>query len=132
VWLLKVTGNRPCHVLGAKVQKVYPSSVLLRWGPRKVRGPSLSVLRYECSWSSQPPADVLKRWAGLGKEPWLFMGSSNIAAACNVWMTKRGTGNPPILRSSTAQDDLMCAENVAMMLWRMMSAAAYGLKGTVG
>jgi hypothetical protein len=103
VWLLMVTGNRPRHVLGAKVQKVYPSSVLLRWGPRKVRGPSLSVLRYEYLWSSQPPEDVLRRWAGLGKKPWLFTSSSNIAAACNVWMTKRGTGHPPILRSSTAR-----------------------------
>jgi hypothetical protein len=30
------------------------------------------------------------------------------------------------------QDDPLCVDTVAMMLWRMMAAAAYGLKGTVG
>jgi hypothetical protein len=30
------------------------------------------------------------------------------------------------------QDDPLCVDTVAMMLWRMMAAAAHGLKGTVG
>ena len=60
LWYLGIaTGNRICHVRGARGVQVRAEGIAMLWGPRKVMvNPPNDYVVYDYRWSAPPPEDI--------------------------------------------------------------------------
>lgn len=89
MYVQAATGGRPDNIMKIIDVRLEAHGLLVKWGRRKVRGPSRAHLTYEYAWSFPPPADISRRLQGLGTEPWMFRSSSNVASATCSWLRRR-------------------------------------------
>ena len=121
LWYLAIaTGNRICHVRGARGVRTQPDGVAILWGPRKVMvNPPNDYVFYAYAWSAPPPEDILLylREHGIphiGKE-------KNMASSLNAWL-QRSTGNVHRERGAPAMTSGTARVRMANVLGRLSEA----------
>ena len=118
LWYLAiVTGNRICHVRGAKGVKIRQDGLEILWGPRKVMvEPPNDAIPYEFAWTRIPPRDVLEY---LKKKGIPDIGNPNtIATATNAWLKRMTRSGPEtdVRRKLTSSSPRIHLSNVLTAL----------------
>ena len=92
LWYLAiVTGNRMCHIRGAKKVELRDDGIVMHWGPRKVAviPPTAGVL-YKFAWTMPPPDEIRGYISVIGIPQ--FGRPETMACAVNAWIHRLETG----------------------------------------